>query len=113
MSSPRYAPAVNDRPIQAAWLGRMSYREAWALQKQLVAERASGQIDDRLLLLEHPAVLTIGKHGDQAHLLATPAELERRGGAVRPGGRGGGGTAPWHPPPPSPSRAPLRQRAPR
>src|SRR5947207_8425230 len=89
MSSPRYAPAVNDRAIQAGWLGRMAYREAWALQKQLVAERASGQIDDRLLLLEHPAVVTIGKHGDEAHVLASPAELERRGVEVLRVERGG------------------------
>ena len=48
-------------PIAASWLGRVDYREALALQKRLVAERADGAIGDQLLLLEHPAVLTLGR----------------------------------------------------
>ena len=66
-------------PIEAAWLGRVPYREAWALQKQLAGRRADGSIGDRLLLLEHPAVLTLGRHADERHVLADPAELARRG----------------------------------
>jgi lipoyl(octanoyl) transferase len=66
-------------PVEAAWLGRVPYREAWALQKQLAARRAEGSICDRLLLLEHPAVLTLGRHADERHVLADPAELARRG----------------------------------
>ena len=64
--------------LEAAWLGRIPYREAWALQRHLAAERATGRIGDRLLLLEHPAVLTLGKHAEPGHILATPAELARR-----------------------------------
>ena len=48
-------------PIAAQWLGRIGYREAWALQKELVAQRAQGEMGDRLLLLEHDAVLTLGR----------------------------------------------------
>jgi lipoyl(octanoyl) transferase len=77
------------RPIEATWLGRVPYRDAWASQKELVARRAAGEIGDRLLLLEHPAVLTLGKHGDQAHVLAPEAELERRGIEVIRVERGG------------------------
>ncbi len=77
------------RPIVATWLGRVPYREAWALQKALVTRRAAGEIGDRLLLLEHPAVLTLGKHGDKAHVLAPAAELERRGIEVIRVERGG------------------------
>ena len=65
-------------PLEAVWLGRMPYREAWALQKRLAGERADGLINDRLLLLEHPAVLTLGRQADPAHVLATPAELVSR-----------------------------------
>ncbi len=77
------------RPLEATWLGRVPYREAWALQKALVARRATGETADRLLLLEHPAVLTLGKHGDAAHVLAPDAELERRGIEVIRVERGG------------------------
>jgi lipoyl(octanoyl) transferase len=71
--------APEPEPITASWLGRVDYREAWDLQKQLAAARADGTIGDRLLLLEHPAVLTLGKHADESHVLASPDELARRG----------------------------------
>jgi lipoyl(octanoyl) transferase len=76
-------------PIRARWLGRIDYREAYALQKRLVDERAAGRIPDQLLLLEHPAVLTLGKHSDPAHILASAADLEARGIPVERIERGG------------------------
>ncbi len=66
-------------PIVASWLGRIDYHEALALQKRLVGERADGIIGDRLLLLEHPAVLTLGRSSDPAHILAGPETLAARG----------------------------------
>jgi len=66
-------------PLEAVWLGRAGYRSVWALQKELAAERAGGAIGDRLLLVEHPAVLTLGRAADEAHVRATPAELAARG----------------------------------
>jgi lipoyl(octanoyl) transferase len=76
-------------PIEAEWLGRVPYRVAWDLQKQLAAARADDEIGDRLLLLEHPAVLTLGKHADERHVRATRAELDRRGIEVIRVERGG------------------------
>jgi lipoyl(octanoyl) transferase len=76
-------------PMHATWLGRVDYREAYALQKRLVDDRASGRIGDRLLLLEHPAVLTLGRHSDPSHILASPDELGARGIAVERVERGG------------------------
>jgi lipoyl(octanoyl) transferase len=73
----------------ATWVGRMGYRDAWQLQKELVAERAEGAIDDRLLLLEHDAVLTLGRQADVSHVLATPRQLSRRGIEVIRVERGG------------------------
>src|SRR4051812_33810132 len=75
--------------LTATWLGRVPYREAWALQKELVAARGAGAIGDQLLLLEHDAVLTIGKHGDERHVLAPTDELARRGIEVVRVERGG------------------------
>ena len=76
-------------PIAAQWLGRIGYREAWALQKELVAQRAQGEVDDRLLLLEHGAVLTLGRQANDEHVLAKPRELRRRGIEVIRVERGG------------------------
>jgi lipoyl(octanoyl) transferase len=80
------APAA---PLEARWLGRIDYREAHAVQKRLVDERASGAIGDELLLLEHPPVLTLGRQSDPAHILATAEELGRREIAIEHIERGG------------------------
>ena len=76
-------------PLTARWLGRVAYRDAWDLQKRLATARSEGRIDDQLLLLEHPAVLTLGRQADEAHVLATPAVLEARGIEVLRVERGG------------------------
>jgi lipoyl(octanoyl) transferase len=83
-------------PVEATWLGRIPYREAWDLQHELAAARADGRIGDQLLLLEHPSVLTLGRHADESHILATPDELRRRGIEVIRVERGGEVT--WHGP---------------
>jgi lipoyl(octanoyl) transferase len=67
------------RPIDVRWLGRIDYRTAWALQRELVEARVAGTVNDQLLLLEHPAVLTLGRHADEAFVRAPAAELARRG----------------------------------
>jgi lipoyl(octanoyl) transferase len=74
----RSAVPPGDGLVHARWLGRIDYADAYALQKRLVDARAAGDIGDQLLLLEHPAVLTLGRNSDPAHILATEAELASR-----------------------------------
>jgi lipoyl(octanoyl) transferase len=50
-------------------LGSIPYRDAWALQRQLHAERVAGRRGDSLLLLEHPPVVTLGRTGGAEFLL--------------------------------------------
>lgn len=57
--------------MRTRWLGRVSYREAWDLQRAL----AAGCDADYLLLLEHPSTFTIGAHGDASHMLTDPATV--------------------------------------
>jgi lipoyl(octanoyl) transferase len=75
--------------LQAEWLGRIGYREAWDRQHELVTARAAGRIPDQLLLLEHDAVLTLGRRSEPAHVLASPDELAVRGVEVIQVERGG------------------------
>jgi lipoyl(octanoyl) transferase len=82
--------------LLACWLGRVPYRAAWDLQKRLVAARVAGYVRDTLLVLEHDAVLTLGRGADPGHVLARPAELAARGIEVIPVERGGEVT--WHGP---------------
>ena len=72
-------------------LGIVEYEEALALQQRLVEDRKAGRIGDQLLLLEHPAVITLGvrTRTDRSHVLATPEALAARGVGVYETGRGG------------------------
>jgi lipoyl(octanoyl) transferase len=73
------ARRLADGPLEASWLGRVSYRDAWDLQHRLVEARADGRIGDQLILLEHEPVLTLGRHSDPGHVLAGADELAARG----------------------------------
>ena len=80
-----------DRPLAVRRLGRMAYAEALALQRRLVEERRAGALDDTLLLVEHPHVITLGVKGDggRSHVLATPEQLTAAQIEVFETGRGG------------------------
>ncbi|MFH1475536.1 MAG: hypothetical protein ABIG85_06730 [Chloroflexota bacterium] len=78
------------RRLRARWLGRIAYRDAWAMQQALAAARAAGTLDeDQLLLLEHDAVLTLGRNASEAHVLALPGLLAERNIEVLRVERGG------------------------
>jgi lipoyl(octanoyl) transferase len=79
------------RTLEVRRLGSIPYVDALALQRTLVAERQAGRVDDLLLLVEHPPVLTLGVRGDggRAHILATDDALAARGVQVVEAGRGG------------------------
>lgn len=78
------------------WLGRVPYAEALAHQERCIAARRAGEACDRLLLLEHPPVVTFGRAGREAHLRRDPAELAARGVEIHRVARGGDVT--WHGP---------------
>ncbi len=65
--------------LEVRWLGRLDYRSAWQLQHELVDARAADAVPDQLLLVEHPAVLTLGRQASEAHVRATAQELAARG----------------------------------
>jgi lipoyl(octanoyl) transferase len=79
------------RSLEVRRLGVVPYTEALALQRALVEERRVDAIDDVLLLVEHPPVLTLGVRGDggRSHILATPETLASHGIEVHETGRGG------------------------
>jgi lipoyl(octanoyl) transferase len=66
-------------PIDVVRAGTVAYHEAWALQRQLVAARQDDLGRDVLLLLEHPAVYTLGKRADRAHVRWSPEQRRARG----------------------------------
>lgn len=78
--------------VRASWLGSVPYRQAWALQAELVRELRSGEGEDTLLLLEHPHVFTMGKAASPEHLLWDEEERARRRVEVVWSDRGGEAT---------------------
>jgi lipoyl(octanoyl) transferase len=60
-------------------LGLIPYAEAWELQKRVVAARKAGAIGDVLLFCEHPHVITLGRSGNRANLLASENVLRQKG----------------------------------
>ncbi len=63
--------------IVATNIGKTRYAEAWDLQKKVFELRHYGLIGDTLLYTEHEHVYTIGKGGDDNHLLASEGELKQ------------------------------------
>jgi lipoyl(octanoyl) transferase len=82
-----FTPASDQHPLLAAHggiltverLGTAAYRPTWELQDELAEQRRARRIGDRLLLLEHFPVYTIGRGGDETNLLATPDRLRQLG----------------------------------
>jgi lipoate-protein ligase B len=74
--------------LRSSWLGRVDYLGGWRLQ-EAVATRVRAGDDERLLLLEHDPVYTIGRRGTTEHLLAGPAELRHAGASAYRVDRGG------------------------
>lgn len=92
-----YRPASDGHPLLAAHggvltvdrLGTVPYRPAWELQDELAEQRRGRRIGDRLLLLEHFPVYTIGRGGNPANMLATPDRLREIGAELVRIDRGG------------------------
>ncbi|RPJ20793.1 MAG: lipoyl(octanoyl) transferase LipB, partial [Planctomycetaceae bacterium] len=73
--------------------GLAEYRRVLELQGQLQEQRRAGQIGDTVLIVEHPAVITLGARKTANRLLVDTEELARRGIDVVEIRRGGGATA--------------------
>ncbi|HTH70686.1 MAG TPA: lipoyl(octanoyl) transferase LipB [Candidatus Saccharimonadales bacterium] len=74
--------------LRATALGRVGYLDGWRLQEAVAARLAAGG-PERLLLLEHDPVYTIGRRGTLEHLTASPSELRAAGASVYRVDRGG------------------------
>jgi lipoyl(octanoyl) transferase len=77
------------RSLDVRRLGVLGYDEADKLQTDLHAKRVAGEIDDTLLLLEHPHVYTIGRRGSRGEVLLDADTLAQRGVRVLEADRGG------------------------
>lgn len=72
-------------------LANMRYRDAWAIQERVHAEVVAGG-EERLLLVEHPPVITFGRRAEtqgQKNLVASRQYLDQLGVELVQSDRGG------------------------
>lgn len=72
--------------------GVLDYRRAWDRQKRYVDARISGEAPDRLVLVEHPPAVTMGKSADGGDLCLAEQVLTQQGVDVVRIERGGRAT---------------------
>jgi lipoyl(octanoyl) transferase len=89
VSAPGAAPLQSKTMIQYLYLGRVGYDESLQLQAEIAALRYQGRVDNVLLLLEHPPVLTLGRNANRANVLASDELLAARGVTLHQINRGG------------------------
>ena len=79
------------RTLEIRRLGVVRYQDALALQRALVEERRADHVPDLLLLLQHPAVITLGVKGDggRSNIVAGTSRLAELSIDVSETGRGG------------------------
>ena len=70
-------------------LGLLDYQAAYDLQRRLHAQVVAGELPELLLLLEHPHVYTLGRRGQQSHILASDEALTQLGVETHFTDRGG------------------------
>lgn len=83
--------AIHDGLLEVHLLGMVDYGATLALQEQQIYE-LSGQDNrnGRLILCEHPLLVSMGREASRAQLLLDDEEIRRRELAVQWVGRGGG-----------------------
>jgi lipoyl(octanoyl) transferase len=75
--------------ISIVQLGTIDYATGLRLQEQLIALRKENKIADVLLLLEHKAVITLGRNAKAANVVASSKLLAERGVELFECDRGG------------------------
>jgi lipoyl(octanoyl) transferase len=82
-------PLMSEPAVALVNLGRLDYATTLALQQQVCALRQQAGIEDVLLLVEHPPVLTLGRNAQRRHVVADSELLAKRGIRVIETNRGG------------------------
>ena len=59
-------------------LGRIDYKEALEIQEKILLLRQQRKINNTLLLLEHPPVITLGRRGMYSNIIAAGEKLEAK-----------------------------------
>ncbi len=75
--------------MQIVRAGQVAYGEMLDLQLKLVKKRQADEMEDTLILCEHPPVITLGKNAKREHILFSDELLQSKGIEIFPITRGG------------------------
>ena len=84
---------TSENELKIVDLGTQPYGQVLALQLDLCRQRQHDEIPNTALIVEHPAVITLGARKSENKLLEDEAALQAKGIDVVHIGRGGGTTA--------------------
>ena len=70
-------------------LGKMDYQEALDLQFKLLEKRQKGEINDTILIVEHPPVITLGRNAKRENVLFSDQYLKEHNVDIVEINRGG------------------------
>ncbi|MCK5306158.1 MAG: lipoyl(octanoyl) transferase LipB [Candidatus Omnitrophica bacterium] len=79
------------KQIDIVDLGLMNYREAYAVQKETHLKRQRGEVNDTLIFVEHPSVITVGRAHKKSDIV-NPDVLKSKKVPFITIDRGGGAT---------------------
>jgi lipoate-protein ligase B len=84
---------TDDVPLVVRDCGQVTYSDTLTLQQELCVSRQADAIANTVLIVEHPAVITLGARKSENKLLADETAIAKAGVQVVAVGRGGGTTA--------------------
>jgi len=75
--------------LNVLFLGKCNYEKALAIQNTILEKRQNKEIGDTLILVEHPAVITLGRNNDDSNVIASKEHLNSLGIELVKASRGG------------------------
>jgi len=70
-------------------LGKCDYKETLDIQYKVLEKVQQGLLDDTLILVEHPAVITLGRNATESNVLFNKEDLNKKGVGLYNINRGG------------------------
>ena len=80
---------VRNKLLNIYDLGIMDYEKAYETQLYIFGKRQKNEINDTLIILEHPSVITLGTGADSLNIIASKEELNSKKVKVINTNRGG------------------------
>ncbi len=75
--------------LNVLFLGRCEYEKALKVQYDILEKRQKNEIGDTLIIVEHPPVITLGKHAVESNVVVSEKHLNNEGVSLHKTNRGG------------------------